>query len=477
MFIHIRNWYLEELVCFFLALVSLLGVCFFWVFKSTFGVVMLACLCFAFCAMASIKRSGSGFFSASVICLVALFCYSMAVPFHHLIFQDYSDAGVRFVVVMCALAAAAQFVGYRYAGGGEANLKRVVMRQRDRLTVYFGFFMIVFGLLSAFLAVFMTTGFSAYLDAGYAGRALLKREVGPVELGLYYSIVGYLFVVYDWFFGRPRRRFLLGLFLIFFLVLFVAYVSFLGIRRPSFFLVMSLLFIYFLKIRGRVPLFSLMFVFLIVFLFGIFASFRQVLSDHGVAEAVFFVFSEFSFSWLDLSSSELGAPFRAMLDVREYWFPEGFRWGGTYLGALIGIIPSGIYKYSDSLSVEYTNYFFSENYIAIGGNMGFFPVAEGYLNFGALGVALEFFAVGWFVKKVENLAVCRGGAVPVVMYAIMVPWYFFFLRTDVSAFAKSFFYSVVVVFLVYYIYSLCLRVLSKVSTLQLYSCRGGRHKI
>jgi len=378
---------------------------------------------------------------------------------------------------MCALAAAAQFMGYRYAGGEGANFEKVVMEQRDRLTFYFGFFMIFFGLSSAFLAIFMTTGFSAYLDAGYAGRALLKREVGPVELGLYYSIVGYLFVVYDWFFGRPRRRFLLGLFLILFLVLFVAYVSFLGIRRPSFFLVMSLLFIYFLRVRGRVPLFALVLVFLIVLLFGIFASFRQVLSDHGVAEAIFFVFSEFSFSWLDLSSSELGAPFRAMLDVREYWFPEGFRWGETYLGAIIGIIPSGIYKYSDSLSVEYTNYFFSEDYIAIGGNMGFFPVAEGYFNFGALGVALEFFIVGWLVKKIENLAVCHGGAIPVVMYAIVVPWYFFFLRTDVSAFAKSFFYSVLVVFIVYCMYSLFLRVLLRVSVLQLYSCREGRHKL
>ena len=83
-------------------------------------------------------------------------------------------------------------------------------------------------------------------------------------------------------------------------------------------------------------------------MFGIFASFRQVLSDHGFLAAFFYVLENFSFSWLDLSSSELGAPFRSMIDVREDWFIDGFRFGSSYVHAFINIFPSSIVNAGES---------------------------------------------------------------------------------------------------------------------------------
>lgn len=394
--------------------------------------------------------SGSGSLSASVLCLMAFAFYALAVPLHHLFNQDYDDSGVQFVTSMCVVGLAGQIFGYLLMGK-----PRFTRMPTPVDTSSFGLSVIILGTLALIIAIGATSGFSAYFQAGYAGRALLKREVGPVELGLYYIVVGYLFVAFNWLFRTSGRRSVgKGFFLLSFLGVFVVYVSFLGIRRPSFFMVFSLITLYFLSIRGKASKSILLLALFMAFLFGIFAQFRQVLSDHGAMEALAYVFTHFDFSWFDLSSSELGAPFRTMLDVKDSWIADGWQWGQSYLDALVNVFPSSMVKYRDSLSVQYTNTFFTQDYIAIGGNMGFFPVTEAYLNFGALGVFFEFFILGLFIKYVENRAVEQADVVHTVICAIMVPWFFFFLRTDFSSFLKSFTYSIIPVFFAYLLFTM-----------------------
>ncbi|WP_454781376.1 O-antigen polymerase [Legionella sp. WA2022007384] len=417
-------------------------------FELNSEVIISSFYCFIIATFLASYKSGSGFFSASVVCLLAFFFYSMAVPLHHLFYGDYNESGVSFVTTMCVVGLLGQIFGY-YAIGKP----RFIGINNGKYESFFGFFILSLGIVILIAAIAGTVGFSAYFNAGYAGRALLKREAGPLELGLYYSIIGYLFMVHSWFYQPSKKRIVLGLFLLSFLLCFVAYVSFLGIRRPSFFMVISFLFIYFLKVKGRVPLLIVLTSLFCAFLFGIFASFRQVLSDHGASSALSYVLENFNLAWLDLSASELGAPFRSMLDV-DPWFSDSFLWGRSYVDAVINLLPSSIGKFSESLSVKYTHEFFSPEYIAIGGNMGFFPVAEGYLNFGAVGVFLEFFFVGMLIKYIENQAIRKSNVVQVIVYAIMVPWFFFFLRSDLASFSKSFFYSVMPVFFAYGLYCL-----------------------
>ncbi|KTD06818.1 O-antigen polymerase [Legionella jamestowniensis] len=419
---------------------------FYWLSLST-EVIISAFGCFIFGAILASYRSVVSIFSISTICLLALFFYSMAIPLHHLVYSDYDSEGVSFVTINCVAALLGLVSSYYFVGKPNFFAKQLY---KDELV--FGFVTVSLGVIALLIAISVSVGFSAYLSAGYAGRALIKREVGPIELGLYYSIVGFLFLAYSWLYDPVRKRRMLGFFLILFLLFFVIGVSYLGIRRPSFFLILSSLSMYFLKVRGRVSKKLILFSLACVFLFGIFASFRQVLSDQGVMAAFSYISGHFNLTWLDLSKSELGAPFRAMLQVKDHWFIDGFQLGKSYMEAFINIIPSSILKFSASLSEQYTKEFFSADYIAIGGNMGFFPVAEGYLNFGTIGVFAEFFLVGSVIKYIENKAIVNPRPINVIWYAIVIPWFFFFLRTDFSSFLKSFVYSILPVF---FAYALC----------------------
>ncbi|QMT58809.1 O-antigen polymerase [Legionella sp. PC997] len=437
--------YLEFILWIFL-LVGISSVFISYSFELNSELILSSFWCFIIATFLTSHLSGCGFFSASVVCILAFFFYSMAVPIHHYFYNDYNENGVTFVTTMCVVGLLGQIFGY-YAIG-KPRFKLIHNGNRE---AFFGFSILLLGIIILIAAIAGTVGFSAYFNAGYAGRALLKREAGPLELGLYYSIIGYLFMVHSWLYQPSRKRLIVGFFLLSFLLCFVAYVSFLGIRRPSFFMVISFLFIYFLKVKGKVPMLVILTSLFCAFLFGIFASFRQVLSDHGASSALSYVLENFNLAWLDLSASELGAPFRSMLDVNP-WFSNSFLWGSSYLDALVNLLPSSLGKFSESLSVKYTHEFFSPEYIAIGGNMGFFPVAEGYLNFGAVGVFLEFFFVGMLIKYLENQAIEKSNVVQVIVYAIMVPWFFFFLRSDLASFSKSFFYSVMPVFFAYGLY-------------------------
>lgn len=352
---------------------------------------------------------------------------------------------------LCSIGLAGQVFGYILAS--KIYIKKNIAPANDSLiSLKYGYFLLFFGIFAVFISIGLTVGFSAYFQAGYAGRALLKREAGPVELGLYYSIVGYLFVAYAYFSNCKNRSLATTCFLPVFLIAFISYVSFLGIRRPSFFIVLGLVFLYACYIKIRMPIIYIAIGSFIAFMFGIFASFRQVLSDHGATEAFNYVMNNFSFAWLDLSESELGAPFRSLLDILEYWKDDNPRFGTTYLHSILNIIPSKIYKFGDSLSVEYTNRMFTSEYISIGGNMGFFPVAEGFLNFYHIGVFMEFLIIGGVIKYIERFTRLKPTATSVIIYSITVPWFFFFLRADVSSISKVFFYSVLPAFFLYHIY-------------------------
>ncbi len=359
------------------------------------------------------------------------------------------------MTLMCALSLVSMVIGFQLVG---PTRSRQLANDDEELAIIsapfainFGLCVVLLGVFAYVLAVHLTVGFSVYFDAGYAGRALVKRSAGPVELGLYYIVIGYLFVLYGFLFHLQRKKSLLiGSFLVLFFITFIIFISSLGIRRPSFFIAMSSGLLIFFRLKGRVSWSFLSVTIISLLMFGVFARFRQVLSDHGAIEALDYVIKNISFEWFDLSPSELGAPFRSMLDVYEPWVEKGYHFGASFVEAFVNIIPSTFGLNAPSLSVQYTHQFFSVEYISIGGNMGFFPVAEAYINMGAIGVFVEFLILGVLIKKLENHTHRVGTPACSVFYAVMGPWFFFLIRTDFSSFIKSFFYSVIPIFVVYF---------------------------
>lgn len=377
------------------------------------------------------------------IATLGLAAYSLAIPVHQLLYNDYPDASVMLAFRLCLIAGAGMVIGNLVVAESRQDQTDFQLVRWDWKRAHLiGWCVFAVGVVSAAVAIGVTIGFSAYLNAGYAGRVLLKREAGPVELGLYHAVFGLVFVNL----ARLRDAELRGSRMLVILVvmaslLFVGYVSFLGIRRPSFLLLLSMAMLWGVAGGGYNRLAAALLGIPAMLGFAIFASFRQVLSDHGTDAAYQYVSNNVSLDWLDLSKTELGAPFRVLMDVIGTWHDPA-RLGKTYLDTLPYALPQGFRPGLLSLSQEYTTRNFSPDYISMGGNMGFFPVAEAWLNFGFIGVFVVFVLLGVLLSTIQARTVARMSPAWLLTFSLAAPWFIFFLRTDLASWFKVFLYSV-----------------------------------
>ncbi len=380
--------------------------------------------------------------------------YVIAVPMNYLL-TDQFDQISNDALGLCVLGQLGWITGFYFA-----HLSYSEQPSHEPQPTYYSHYhlrlvawaLMILGILSGFMAISATVGLVEYWQAGYAGRALLKREAGPIELGLYVTVVGIVL----WFiharlsgsWHQPKTKWLI----IGFVIAFIAYVALLGIRRPSFMLIMSLMAADVFMGRQLKLFKATVIATFFIIVFGSFALYRQVLSDQGVLSALTYVADNASWTWLDLSKTELGAPFRSLTDVLEKWLVGDWFYGQTYVQAAPNILPSFLNIYQPSLSEQYTKLFFSEDFIAIGGNMGFFPVSEAYLNFSYLGPVFVFMMLGYALLRLIKWAECQyQNPLVTLLIALMVPWMVFFLRVDFSAIIKTFFYSVLVPYCMAYL--------------------------
>lgn len=398
-----------------------------------------------------IRIRNSGPIHLDIVFLFFLFIYSFSVPISNALSEkQYDQVTLRYAADICWLAYFGFAVGLMLDTGrhrkiAKWNLLGQVEAERMRKAGMVVFFL---GVLASGAAIALTSGFSTYLSAGYAGRALLKRQVGPVELGLYVSIVG-LFAIFAAVNLADKSSKISRFFVYFVFIFFFFYISFLGIRRPLFLLALGLLSSYSL-IRHRPKLVVALPIGIVAFAFlTTFAQYRQLISSVGINDTLAFIQANASAQWFDVSNTELGAPFRTLIDyIGNSQYRPSLLLGSSYIESFLYVFPSFITGGMESLSVQYTNRFFSSDFISIGGNMGLFPVTEAYLNFGAVGTFAIFASLGFVMSKANRWfhAVGRVKAVHVIFFMMLVPWTAFFMRLDMASFAKGFLYSQLVPF-------------------------------
>jgi hypothetical protein len=385
-----------------------------------------------------------------------LFIYSISVPLSALIRGDNNSLlSLQLPIILCILAFWSFELGTFIARNKRLNLPiktgNLSLATLSKFSTL-GKSICYFSLLFSLVIIILTTGFSSYFSSGYAGRSLLKREYGPIEIGLYIFCVGY-FMELTSLWLDPLKKKLNARFMVVIGIglLFSVYCAFLGIRRPIFLIAVgSIAGLSLVKRKPHLLTFILFSITALV-LFGTFAEYRQLLSsEQGLEFALDFIKSNATWEWLDFSESELGAPFKTLTDYlslkqRFYNIP-----GSSYLTAPLYLLPRFLSFGITSPSVVYTNQFFDSNFIAIGGNMGFFPVTEAYLNFGELGIFSVFFLIGFILSTLNKWFQDRGATSPfaIVLFMIFTPWIAFFMRLDFSSCLKGLLYSQLVPFLI-----------------------------
>ncbi|WP_257558105.1 O-antigen polysaccharide polymerase Wzy family protein [Sphingobium sp. CFD-2] len=408
----------------------------------------------AYCYL-EISSRKAGIVHVDIAFVLFFTIYSLNLPiFAHISPKDLSldivDRGLL-ICIFCHMGLALGLIFVRFrsvsvSNNGISSSYQLSARQIN-IASYILFFV---GLVGSVVAVMATVGFQAYLGAGYAGRALLKREAGPIEIGLYVCAVSLIAIFSVGLIDGARNR--ARLFLYCATVFFVAYVAYLGIRRPMFLLICGL-FSAFSIIRFRPKISGACVVVLPLFvILSTFAHYRQVISSDGVAATIDFIRDNASVEWLDVSDNELGAPFRTLYDEIPFVDKRGFGLGISYLSSPVYMLPSFINGGVVSLSGEYTDRHFDPRFISIGGNMGYFPATEAFYNFGLSGCLVIFLLMIILLGRINIYAFenWRNNAFGVTIFATIIPWLAFFIRLDFGSFAKSVLYSQAIWFMILY---------------------------
>jgi hypothetical protein len=140
------------------------------------------------------------------------------------------------------------------------------------------------------------------------------------------------------------------------------------------------------------------------------------------------------------ANSEFGAVLTTVGDVRALVpSAEPYRLGSTLTEAVALLVPSWFWPGRPvGAGIWYVERLYSD-YADRGGAYAFSPVAEGYLNFGVLGVIAGFALIGLVIARVGAWTNRR--VLPfwtACFYALTLPWLILLPRLDSASFIKSF---------------------------------------
>jgi len=380
-------------------------------------------------------------FEAENVVILFYSLYSLSVPLHLLFSPDATTEQLRLstqALELCLLGLLFFLVGYHNRLGNALAQIVPTLPPRWKLKKlrYIGRCYLLLG-IALFLGLVGIVGISTYFRAGYAGRALLKLEFGPLELGLYVFQIGLLLYCFYYFLVRKRPSF----WIIALYSLYVLLVLQVGIRRPLLGLLLASFAAWHYLVK-KIPFTKAV---LIAIIFGIllvlFAFVRQPIASYGFAAGIKHLIDNFEWSWFDLSRTEFGAPFKNLLDILEI-VPdrEGYLYGSSYWQSIENLLPRFMYPSRPlTLSEWYTKTFFSEEFVRAGGNMGFFIVSEAYINWGVIGVMIVMFSWGTLLKALyAYMRRDLHNTSALFVYSISLAWIVFAMRVDFAATLKGF---------------------------------------
>lgn len=142
---------------------------------------------------------------------------------------------------------------------------------------------------------------------------------------------------------------------------------------------------------------------------------------------------------LPWAANEFRMPAMSLMEILQYADTTRV-YGASYLGAISRIFPfvSRLFnKIIFNPSIWRLETFYPD-ILAQGGGLGFSPVAEGYLNFGILGVVLHLFLYGFIIGKIYKLAETKNSFLWILFYAGSIP---VFMLTGMRINSSTFVYQ------------------------------------
>ena len=344
--------------------------------------------------------------------VLLLYClYAMMLPLNYLVRTESPTLhiGVAGVAIspmfqymfICALGLIGLMVGY-YLPFGKKIADRLPMWEASgrELKIAAGI-LLAYGLLSFATNIAAYGGIANYINIGYGSeRYVIQREAVAFGQGL--ELIGIASIMLIFVLLKDKSHKWLIPFLALILLTYVVISLLIGQRRYVVYLMIIVLIISNYGI-ARVRLrWALLFVFVAYVFFFVYAYSRNLWAEMGLLQGLaetYNIAAANPILILPFAGGEFIPPAKAILEI----LTDGsfdFRYGTTYLIGLVRILPRVGKIWPDALQtlVEWRMSSFYPGFYERGVSFNFFTAAEGYANFGYLGVLFHMGTYGFIAR-------------------------------------------------------------------------------
>jgi len=302
---------------------------------------------------------------------------------------------------------------------------------------------LIFSVALVFVLFQKFGGVSNYFETSRYDLYKMKRDrnLGVYGVGfdffrnvliLIYAKILFIRKYYDSKYGRK----LMPVFYIL-LLFYIGSVIGVGDRRPIVGMILALLFVkaFLGRLNERV-----LFVAGIpgVFLVHILSYLRHLINDP--IKMFQFLKSNYKADWFDVSKGELGTPYLILNNLISNPLKWDYFYGYTYISNFSLLFPKVILPIrSEGIANWFVEVFYPDIFKK-GGGWGFSVVAEGYINFGVLGILLNGVLLGLLANLLWNkLCIFNPNPIKITLYGLLLSIFFVFGRTDTGGLMKEYF--------------------------------------
>lgn len=375
-----------------------------WAFIFLFFAVVIICL------IRNLVRKGADPYEVINPMLLGYTLYSMMLPLNFLVTLhvptfEITIPGVAQLpmyqyLMICNIGLAGLLIGYYLPFGRQYGIKFPVLKVTTRELRITAALLMVYGLFSFATNVAAYGSLTNYIKVGYGPqRFVIQRQA--LQFGAGIEIIGIASLILMYIYLKERKK-IKSLLIISVLIAIAYLVLLIGERRH----IIYLLFIGFVIINYqffRIKLRWMMVTVLLAYLFFfIYPHTRKLWAEIGFVKGItetYKVAVEKPELMLPFAGGEFIPPSKVILEMlTDNSFQ--FQYGASYLIGIINIIPrvaKAMPEVLQSLSDWRRTRYYPGLYER-GVNFTFFTVAEGYLNFGYLGVLLHMFILGLLTK-------------------------------------------------------------------------------
>jgi len=327
-------------------------------------------------------------------------------------------------MIICLIAIIFLIIGY-YSQIPHAIVEKIpVLKITKRDLDIAAYILLVFGIFSFISNIISFGGLAKFIEVGYgAQRHVIMKEASTFGSGLELMGISFILLMYTAFSNRRKVMFVINLIL---LLSILSVTLLIGHRRIIIYIILMAIIIFHYKVFHI----KLKWLFLIGFLayvfFSTYAHTRAIWAQVGIVkgfEATYNFIIEHPNFILPYIGGEFIPPSHALIELLSDNAPQ-YQYGSSYIVGFIRILPRMGRIWPTGLKTLATwrldTYYPGLSDKGIG--YAFATIAEGYVNFGHLGVVIHMFAYGVLAKSIYLYFKKNSKEIfPVLVYAAFYP--------------------------------------------------------